>query len=107
VTAAGLLLGLGYLFTGRLGISIGLHFSWNFFQGNVFGFPVSGRDFGASFVGISQGGPEVWTGGAFGPEAGLLGFLAYGLGGLLVLLWVRGMYGSVRLVGDIAVYSPD
>ncbi len=104
VTAAGLLLGLGYLLTGRLGISIGLHFSWNFFQGNVFGFPVSGRDFEVSFLGISQGGPEVWTGGAFGPEAGLLGFLACGLGGLLVLVWVRGAHGPVRLSGEIAVY---
>jgi membrane protease YdiL (CAAX protease family) len=88
VTAAGLQLGLGYVLTGRLGIPIGLHFSWNFFQGNVFGFPVSGRDFGASFLGISQGGPGVWTGGAFGPEAGLLGFLACLLGGLLIILWV-------------------
>jgi membrane protease YdiL (CAAX protease family) len=104
VTAAGLLLGLGYVFTGSLGISVGLHFSWNFFQGNVFGFPVSGRDFGVSFLKVSQGGPGLWTGGAFGPEAGLLGFLACLLGGLLVLLWVRRVYGPVRLRGDIAVY---
>jgi membrane protease YdiL (CAAX protease family) len=105
VTAAGLQLGLGYVLTGRLGIPIGLHFSWNFFQGNVFGFPVSGRDFGASFLGISQGGPGVWTGGAFGPEAGLLGFLACLLGGLLIILWVRGMYGPLGLLSDIAVYQ--
>jgi membrane protease YdiL (CAAX protease family) len=104
VTAAGLQLGLGYVLTGRLGIPVGLHFSWNFFQGNVFGFPVSGRDFGASFLGISQGGPGVWTGGAFGPEAGLLGFLACLLGGLLIILWVRGMYGPLGLLSDIAVY---
>ena len=105
VTAAGLLLGLGYVLTGRLGISIGLHFSWNFFQGNVFGFPVSGRDFGVSFLGVSQGGPGIWTGGAFGPEAGLLGFSACLLGGLLVLVWVRGVYGPLRILGDIAVYK--
>ena len=104
VTAAGLQLGLGYLLTGRLGISVGLHFSWNFFQGNVFGFPVSGRDFQVSFLGISQGGPGVWTGGAFGPEAGLLGFLACLLGSLLILVWVRGVHGPLRLVSDIAVY---
>jgi membrane protease YdiL (CAAX protease family) len=107
VTAAGVLLGLGYVLTGRLGISIGLHFSWNFFQGNVFGFPVSGRDFGVSFLEISPGGPELWTGGAFGPEAGLLGFSACLLGCLLVLLWVRGMYGPLRLLSDTAVYQPS
>jgi membrane protease YdiL (CAAX protease family) len=104
VTAAGLLLGLGYVLTGRLGISIGLHFSWNFFQGNVFGFPVSGQDFQVSFLGISQGGPEVWTGGAFGPEAGLLGFLACLLGCLLVMLWVRGVHGQLGILSDIAIY---
>jgi membrane protease YdiL (CAAX protease family) len=104
VTAAGLLLGLGYVLTGRLGISIGLHFSWNFFQGSVFGFPVSGRDFQVSFLGISPSGPGVWTGGGFGPEAGLLGFLACLLGCLLVLLWVRGVYGPLRILPDIAVY---
>jgi membrane protease YdiL (CAAX protease family) len=104
VTAAGLLLGLGYVLTGRLGLSIGLHFSWNFFQGNVFGFPVSGRDFQVSFLGVSQGGPEVWTGGAFGPEAGLLGFLACLLGCLLVMLWVRGVDGQLRILSNIAIY---
>ena len=107
VTAAGLQLGLGYVLTGRLGISIGLHFSWNFFQGNVFGFPVSGRDFQVSFLGILQGGPGVWTGGDFGPEAGLLGFLACLLGGLLILVWVRGVHGPLRLRGDLAVYQPS
>jgi len=105
VTAAGLLLGLGYVLTGRLGLSIGLHFSWNFFQGNVFGFPVSGRDFQVSFLGVSQGGPGLWTGGGFGPEAGLLGFSACLLGGLLILLWVRGVHGPLRILPDIAVYQ--
>lgn len=104
--AAGLFLGLGYVLTGELAISIGLHISWNFFQGNVFGFPVSGGVPPVSFLAIRQAGPNLWTGGAFGPEAGLVGLLALLLGGLLVLWWVRRTHGDLRLQIRLAQYRP-
>lgn len=104
---AGLFLGLGYVLTGELAISIGLHMTWNFFQGNVFGFPVSGTVAGASFIGIQQNGPALWTGGAFGPEAGLIGLAAIFLGSLLIVLWVRWRHGSARLQDRLAVYQPS
>ncbi len=99
IVLAGLaLLGIGALLTGELAIPIGVHITWNFFQGNVFGFPVSGVGFRwAPFVQIEQGGPEVWTGGAFGPEAGLIGLVAMVLGAVLTILWVRWRYGEVGL----------
>ncbi len=103
---AGLFLGLGYVLTGELAISIGIHITWNFFQGNVFGFPVSGSGTTATFIAIQQGGPQAWTGGAFGPEAGLIGLVAIALGSLLTVLWVRWRYGQVRLKEALAVYRP-
>jgi membrane protease YdiL (CAAX protease family) len=103
---AGLFLGLGFVLTGELAIPIGIHITWNFFQGNVFGFPVSGGATGASFIGIQQGGPEIWTGGAFGPEAGLIGIAAIAIGCLLTILWVRWRYGEARLKESLAVYQP-
>ncbi len=98
IVIAGLMLGFGYVLTGELAIPIGLHITWNFFQGSVFGFPVSGREpVGATFLSTDQGGPGLWTGGPFGPEAGLLGPAAMILGGLLIALWVRLRSGKVTI----------
>jgi len=103
ITFAGLLLGTGYVLTGRLAIPIGLHITWNFFQGNVFGFPVSGLEtLSATFVSIEQGGPSLFTGGAFGPEAGLLDPAATIVGSLLIWLWVRARSGDGSLELSIA-----
>jgi len=99
---AGLFLGLGYVLTGELAIPIGLHISWNLFQGNVFGFPVSGTTLGPYFIATAQRGPELWTGGPFGPEAGLIGVLAMGVGSLAVLAWVRLRHGRIILQTQLA-----
>jgi uncharacterized protein len=102
-----LTLGLGYILTGQLGISIGLHITWNLVQGNIYGFPVSGVDYrSATIFLIEQQGPELWTGGAFGPEAGLLGLLATLLGALLIVWWTRRSYGRAVVREEIALYEP-
>jgi len=67
----GIFLAYGYIRTKQLWLPIGLHIGWNFFEGVVFGFPVSGLDLYA-LLRIKVSGPVIWTGGAFGPEAGLI-----------------------------------
>jgi len=102
---AGLFLGLPYVLTGELAISLGLHLTWNFFQGNVFGFPVSGGASGTSYLVLQQGGPALWTGGAFGPEAGLIGVIAMLMGAGLVALWVKYTRGRLSWHRALAAYS--
>ncbi len=68
---AGCLMGIGYIYNRSLWFPIALHFSWNFFQGPLFGFEISGL----SYRGILQhdvSGPDWLTGGAFGAEGSLL-----------------------------------
>jgi len=68
---SGLFLAFGYLRTKQLWLPIGLHIGWNLFEGTVFGFPVSGQYF-YQLVRQTVSGPDIITGGAFGPEAGLI-----------------------------------
>lgn len=103
IAFAGLVLGLGYVLTGRLAIGIGFHITWNFFQNTVFGFPVSGIEpLGATFISIEQGGPRVFTGDIFGPEAGLIGVFALLVGGLLIALWVSVRSGKIAVETSLA-----
>ena len=48
----GILFGAGYIYTGELAIPVGYHISWNFFQANVFGSPVSGVTYPAGVVSV-------------------------------------------------------
>ena len=86
--ASGLFLACGYLRTRQLWLPIGLHIGWNFFEGPVFGFAVSGT---SPFRLISQTptGPELFTGGAFGPEAGLIVMPALLVGVALIYWYTR------------------
>ena len=103
IVLAGLMLGFGYLLSGELAIPIGLHITWNFFQGAVYGFPVSGfGPFGATLLATKQVGPDLWTGSSFGPEGGLLVPAVMLLGMCLIALWTRLRTGDVSLHSRIA-----
>ena len=108
IVLAGLMLGFGYVISGELAIPIGLHITWNFFQGAVYGLPVSGfGPFGATFFATRQTGPDLWTGGPFGPEAGLLAPFVMVLGILLIALWTRLRTGKVSLHSPLAESPGD
>ncbi len=68
---AGILLGIVYIYTKTIWFALSLHFSWNFFQGPVFGFKVSGIEMNGLFIQRLKG-VDIITGGEFGFEGSLL-----------------------------------
>ncbi len=68
---AGILLGLPCIYRRNLWPSIAFHFSWNFFQGSIFGFNVSGLN-GYSIIAQMRRGDTIWNGGSFGFEGSIL-----------------------------------
>lgn len=89
IMLAGVVLAIPFLLTGSLALSAGLHFSWNFVMAGVLGFPVSGKTIEYKILHIQQGGTELWTGGAFGPEAGLMGLLGMAIIVVLSCVYIK------------------
>jgi membrane protease YdiL (CAAX protease family) len=85
ISLAGVVLAACYLVTRSLWLPIAFHFSWNFVQGGIFGYPVSGLQSEGLLL-TSTGGNPLITGGTFGPEGGLLSTVA--LCAILFLLWI-------------------
>jgi len=85
---AGLLLGACYLKTKSLALPMGLHLGWNWAQGNLLGFGVSGtRGAHGLWMPVFGAKPEWIHGGPFGLEASLPCAITCALAILLVLAW--------------------
>jgi membrane protease YdiL (CAAX protease family) len=73
---AGVVLALLFAITRNLWIVIGMHYAWNFTLGGIYGAPVSGGEARGFFKGILEG-PELLTGGDFGPEASVITVMVF------------------------------
>lgn len=91
VFGAGLVFCLAYAITGNLWLPIGIHFAWNLLLGPVLGLTISGTgSLGLGWSAFEIAGPEVFTGGAFGIEGGLIvTFTTFALTAVLILLLWR------------------
>jgi membrane protease YdiL (CAAX protease family) len=78
IVLAGVLIGINYIFTKNLWFGICFHFAWNYFQGPVLGYEVSGLKL-SSLLQQAILGPEFLTGGNFGFEGSLLCPLLFAL----------------------------
>lgn len=77
----------GFLTTGLLWLSMGMHIGWNFFQGYVFGFAASGHSEKITVFTHTAVGDNWLTGGSFGPEASVLIIPVIGIALLLMRAW--------------------
>lgn len=69
---AGIMLGASYVYTRNLWFPISLHWFWNWLQGPVLGYGVSGMKIDGSALTLRVSGPEMLSGGNFGFEGTLL-----------------------------------
>ena len=88
---AGVLLAFAYLRTRSLWFPTALHAGWNWTMASALGFPVSGLVLmDTPLYDAVETGSDWWTGGSFGPEAGLAG-TAVLLAGIAWLLRTRAL----------------
>jgi membrane protease YdiL (CAAX protease family) len=88
---AGVLFAVARESSGGLWLPIGLHWSWNFMQGNVFGFAVSGNRV-ESLLQQAPTGSVLLSGGAFGAEGSLV----------TTLVLAAGIYGLQKRQAKLA-----
>ncbi len=71
ISLSGYLMGVMVLKTGSISSAIGLHWSWNFVQGPILGFAVSGHQENGLFQ-TTELASELLTGGKFGVEGSIV-----------------------------------
>jgi len=79
----------GYLSTGLLWLSIGMHVGWNFFQSAVFGFAASGHAEDQTLFSHDPAAADWLSGGEFGPEGSVLIIPVLLLALFAMRLWTR------------------
>ena len=83
----GVLAGLLFIYTDSIWLVVAQHGTWNYVQGNLLGFQVSGTGADASIFSFTMGsGPDWLTGGAFGAEGSIITTLVLLLSVLIVYL---------------------
>lgn len=87
----GVILGVAFLRSGDLWFPIGLHFGWNWML-PIYGVSVSGFTMNTVGYTIDWRVRDLWSGGAYGPEGGLLTSLVLVV--LALYLWKAPLHGQ-------------
>ena len=104
IAMAGVMLGLGFILTGRPALGIGLHIAGNIMQALL---GVTGADSTfeqTRFFKLEFTGPTIWTGGKYGTEAGLLSLVFVVISVALMLGYVSLRYGALPIQTSLAEF---
>ncbi len=98
----GVVYGIAFLKGRSLWLPLGLHLGWNFFQGPVLGFAISGDSSHTAVVRLLEVGPAWLTGGTYGPEAGTVGMGFRLVVFVLLVVWLRWQDRSMNSIAPVA-----
>lgn len=108
---SGWLLAIAYSYYGTLWAPIGMHWAWNFLEGNVFGCLVSGTPVkGIPLITPILQGSDVLTGGKFGPESSIVTIIICAVvSSVYTIMYLRktGRLKSNTVTGNIKVLRHD
>ena len=94
---AGILLGVNYIYTKNLWFAIFFHFAWNFFQGSIIGYHVSGMTIDTGIMEISTTGPNEITGGFFGFEGSAFAAILQLIAIISLAIYYEKKYGKTLI----------
>lgn len=102
ILLAGLILGSTYIFTRNIWFPISLHLFWNFLQGPVMGYSVSGMKIESVFK-VNLKGSDLINGGQFGFEGSLVCTLLLIPAILMILFYYKRFY---KKTANLAMINP-
>lgn len=94
----GVMYSIAFIESEGIWLPFALHFAWNFFQGPVFGFPVSGVHFGGVVQQSFAIGKNAFTGGGYGPEGGIIG-ISFRI--VVIIMLLLYYYFSIKKRNDL------
>ncbi|MBL7993906.1 CPBP family intramembrane metalloprotease [bacterium] len=106
IVLAGALLSLAYIQTKSLWLPIGIHIAWNFTQGYIWGLPVSGTTVVMPLTVSMETGPDMITGGSFGPEGGAMCTLVCAAACIFVWKFFKPSEEMEKLVQEAVMTMP-
>jgi len=109
IFVAGVLLGVNYIYTKNLWFAIFFHFAWNFFQGTIIGYHVSGMSIDTGLFEIYINGPDEITGGSFGFEGSAFALILQVIAIISLAMYYENRYGKriVKANKVVATAEPE
>ena len=91
----GVMYGLAFVYTRKIWFPWALHFAWNYVQGPILGFPVSGFNV-EGILKLNILDHSWFSGGLYGPEGGIVGIAFRLIVILLIVLWIKRSRGDLK-----------